>query len=103
MSSADPAWERVHDVAWVEDDARVVVLRLARLDAEPLLLDGPAAEVWRRLEAPVGLDALVADLAHDFDGDPAVVRADVAAFLRDAEAAGVVRPLDPADPADPVA
>jgi hypothetical protein len=98
--SEGPTWARADDVAWVEDDVRVVVLRLARLDAEPLLLDGPAAEVWLRLEEPVGLEALVADLAHDFDGDPDVVRADVTAFLRDAESAGVVRRLlDRADPA----
>lgn len=83
-------FERAADLAWVDDGDRVVVLRLADLAAEPLMLVGPAAEIWRRLDSPVTLEALAGELAAEFAADHDLVSADVASFLGDATAAGAV-------------
>jgi hypothetical protein len=56
-------------------------LALSTVDGEALQAEGPAPEIWDRLEVPVTFDELCDDLARDHDVDPRQVRADVSPFL----------------------
>jgi hypothetical protein len=79
---------------------RVASVLSAEVDGEAVLmnvekgfyfgLDDIGSDVWRRLEQPVGIAALAAALAEDYDGDPAVIEADVIALLSDMAANGLV-------------
>ena len=53
-------------------------------------LDGVARAVWERLEAPATFDEVHAHLVATFEHDPAVIRADLIAFVEDASAEGVI-------------
>ena len=67
-------WRRSQEVAFVDTQDRVVVLRLDSPEAPPLLLAGAAATVWRLLDEPRSARSLHAAAleisAHDEAGDP---------------------------------
>ena len=44
-------------------------------------LDSVAADVWARLASPMSFDALVADLARDYDAPAEVIAADLAPVI----------------------
>ncbi len=56
----------------------------------PLRLDGTAADLWSRLDNPILVDDLVAQMAADYNTDPAHIRFDIDAALRDLATAGVI-------------
>lgn len=63
------------------------------MDAEKGLyfeLDPIGTDVWRRLESPILVADLVADLTRDYDATPAEVERDVLALLNDMAAHGLV-------------
>ncbi len=66
-----------------------VVLVAAHGDV-PLRLEGTAADLWSRLDQPVLVDDLVAQMAIDYNADPAHIRFDIDAALRDLAVAGVI-------------
>ncbi|HEY0836221.1 MAG TPA: PqqD family protein [Azospirillum sp.] len=82
---------RVHRVANVlsaEVDGEAVLMSIEK--GFYFGLDDIGSDVWRRLEEPVGVAALAAALAEDYDGDPAVIEHDVLALLSDMAANGLV-------------
>ncbi|MBF0375281.1 MAG: PqqD family protein, partial [Alphaproteobacteria bacterium] len=44
-------------------------------------LDAIGSDIWRRLEQPIRVDALCADLARDYDAPDETIAADVLALL----------------------
>ena len=81
-------WRHSPDAAWVDSGHRVMALDLGRAGARPLSLEGVAAVIWRALDAPQSVDALVERLAADFDDvSPDEMRGDVASFLSELGAA----------------
>ncbi len=50
MSDAAQVVARRADVAWIDSDDRVVVVRLHDLTRPPVILDHSAAEIWRALD-----------------------------------------------------
>lgn len=68
------------------------VLVMAPDALEPMFLPAPGDSIWRLLVAPRTVDELVAELLPQFDGDRALMGADVAAFVADLEHLGLVRP-----------
>lgn len=81
------------DLAWVDDDERVVVVRLADPAADPLVLAGSAAVVWRAIGDGPGRrsEEVVAEVAAAYDLDPDVVADDVRSLLHDALGWGILR------------
>lgn len=55
-------------------------------------LDAIGTDVWRRLEAPILVADLVADLTRDYDAPRAEVERDVLALLRQLAEHGLVTP-----------
>lgn len=78
------------DVAWVDTDDRIVVLRLADLDQAPLVFEGTAAVIWLGLQHPIAVDDLAEALAEEFAAPVDAVRADVVTWLDEAVGLGVV-------------
>lgn len=58
---------------------------------EALVLNHTAAAIWRALERPLTLTALVDELAATFGQDPTAIRADVTAGVETLVALDVVR------------
>jgi signal transduction histidine kinase len=85
-------WHHSPDAAWVDRGDRVMALDLARPGARPQALEGVAAVIWRLLDQPRSVDALLEALATDFAGaDPDRMRHDVEQFLSDLAVAGLAR------------
>ncbi|HYH21262.1 MAG TPA: PqqD family peptide modification chaperone [Azospirillum sp.] len=80
--------QRVADVLSAEVDGEAVLMSIEK--GFYFGLDDIGSDVWRRLEEPVGVAALAAALAEDYDGDPAVIEHDVIALLTDMAANGLV-------------
>ncbi|PJJ65645.1 coenzyme PQQ synthesis protein D (PqqD) [Compostimonas suwonensis] len=94
-------WRRAEHVAAVDSGDRVVVLDLADpASATPQALAGSAAAIWRAIgtdaDGTGGRDteAIVAHVAGSYAVEPAAVRADVEAFLRELRARALVREID---------
>ncbi len=49
-----------------------------------------ARRIWEMLESPVTLEHLLVELGREFEGDPAVMRADVVAFVESLQQQGLV-------------
>jgi hypothetical protein len=58
--------------------------------AEYYGLDLVATDIWDRLVHPISVAALVLALLNDYDGDPAVIEADVLRLLNAFAAKGLV-------------
>jgi len=77
--------------AAVDDDLVVLSLR----SDSYLAIDRIGRRIWELLESPRRFDDLVVLLAEEFRADPAVVAADVSAFLDELEAEGMVNATSP--------
>lgn len=53
-------------------------------------LDEIGSDVWKHIERPIAIKALVARLAEEYDGDPTVIERDVRALLSEMAASGLV-------------
>ncbi|MDF2144146.1 hypothetical protein [Knoellia sp. p5-6-4] len=62
MTRNDAAWSRSADVAFVDDDERIVLLDLGNPPCRPRLLKGPTAAIWRLLRRPRTLSSLMHEL-----------------------------------------
>lgn len=56
--------------------------------------DDIASDIWRRIEQPRHVEALIADLTNDYDGDEARITEDVLALLDHLQHEGLVRITD---------
>lgn len=73
------------DVAWTSDTARVVALDLVDPSARPFALEDTASVVWTQIAeaGEITVDDLLSTLYEAFEGDPAVIRADVERLIDD--------------------
>jgi hypothetical protein len=78
------------DVAWVDSGDRVVLVRLADPGLEPVVLEGTAAELWLALAEHPTLEGLVGDVAARYEAPAEALAADVAAFVEDLRARGLL-------------
>lgn len=58
-------------------------------------IDRIGRRIWELLESPWLVDDLIAVLATEFDADPSVIAADLAAFLHELERDGMVNAVTP--------
>jgi Coenzyme PQQ synthesis protein D (PqqD) len=58
-------------------------------------IDRIGRRIWELLESPWLVDDLIAALATEFDADPSIVAADLAAFLQELEREGMVNAVTP--------
>ena len=86
---------RSPDLAWVDSEDRVVLVRLDDLAAEPLVLSGSAAAVWAATDVPGTVEHLVERVAVAYDSPADVVRDEVAAFVETCVGLGILRAGDP--------
>lgn len=71
-------WSRCPDVAFVDDGNRVVVLALANpWTSRTMLLDGPAAVIWRLLTEPAGTCEVCERIAAIYERSPNSVEREV--------------------------
>jgi pyrroloquinoline quinone biosynthesis protein D len=71
-----------------EIDAEVVVMSLA--SGEFFSLTGTAREIWRLIDGSRDRDALLAELAGNFEAEPAAIAADLDPFLAALGRAGLI-------------
>ncbi|MBM6399148.1 PqqD family protein [Phycicoccus sonneratiae] len=76
------------DTAWLEVDGVVYAAPLP--DGPPVVLDGPGALVWRAVVPGGGLDDVVARVAAEAGTSAEVVAADVASFVDQLLAGGLL-------------
>jgi hypothetical protein len=54
-------------------------------------IDGVGRAIWETLTEPMTIAAVVAQLRQDFDADPAVIEADLIAFVDQMQHEGLIR------------
>jgi hypothetical protein len=77
------AWDIKSEVAWTDQDDRVAVLDLDRLQESPLVLTSTGGSIWRAIDAERDEDAIVLHVAELHEVDPDEIREQVLAFLTD--------------------
>ncbi len=77
-----------HLAAWLEEDGVVYAAPLP--DGPPVVLDGPGAVVWRAVLPGGSLEDVVARVSAEVGASPEVIAADVAAFVDQLVAGGLV-------------
>lgn len=78
------------DLAWVDHDDRITVVRLQALADLPIVLDGTAAALWRALATCATVEALAAAMAEEFDEPAERLRGHVEAWVAEAVGAGLL-------------
>ena len=91
MSAAQERVRQSPELAWVESEDRVVLVRLDDLAAEPLVLSGSAAVIWAAVAEPLALDELVARVAAAYGRPEAEVADEVAGFVESCRQLGIMR------------
>ena len=76
------------EVLWRVAPSHLVI---ATLDDQVHEAVGPAPDIWRAIEQPTAIGALIASLAETHTLAPEQIRDDVIAFLTDLVAAGAVQ------------
>lgn len=76
-------------VAWVESEDRLALVRLDQLALDPLVLEGPAIDLWQ-LADDLTVEELTARAAERYALDELAIAADVRAFLDEAEKLGIL-------------
>jgi len=77
-----------NEIIWRMVDGRVVGLDLR--SSRYFSLNGTAAALWPALQEPVAPEQLRKKLAEEFGVEPAVAEADVASFLEQLRAEGLL-------------
>jgi hypothetical protein len=80
------------DLAWVDHDDRITVVRLQVLADPPIVLDGTAAALWRALATCVTVEALTAAMAEEYDEPTELLRNHVEVWVAEALTAGLLEP-----------
>lgn len=72
MNARDRRWCIAPDIAWVEGEERVALIRTGALAPKPMLVPEPVASLWRSLaERPTTVALLYGVGADLVDDDPA--------------------------------
>ena len=80
MPADERRWRRAPRLAVVRAAGRVAAVRLIDPGLPPIILEGSAAVIWDALSEERSVDALVRELATEFDV-PEQVKPEVDAFL----------------------
>lgn len=94
MAQQEARYERNPDFIFrkIVDEAVLVPIRQDVADMDCIYtLNGVGASIWRRLEGPAAVSELLAALEAEYDAEPAVIAADLEAFLGEMAAIGAVR------------
>lgn len=70
---------RSPDIVASDVDGELVLINID--DGKYYGLNPVGSAIWRQLEAPQSMTALVAALTEEFDGDPAIVERETIAFV----------------------
>ncbi len=84
---------RTEDLLSTTVDDELVVLNIRA--GCYVAIDRIGRRIWELLESPWLVEDLIAFLAAEFDADPSIVAADLAAFLYDLERDGMVNAVTP--------
>jgi Coenzyme PQQ synthesis protein D (PqqD) len=87
-------WRQAAQVAQVDSGDRVVLLGLSHLAEHPRVLADSGAVIWRLLAEPASEDELIGSVAEAYDVEPAVVAADVTAFVADLHGLGLLESVE---------
>lgn len=79
---------RAEDALSTEVDGEVICMSVSR--ASYVGFDDVGSDVWRLIEQPIAIEALVARLAESYDGEPAVIEQDVRNLLSEMAKDGLV-------------
>ncbi|HYD63940.1 PqqD family protein [Azospirillum sp.] len=79
---------RRSDVLFAKVDGEMVLMTLDQ--AHYVGLNDTGSDVWKHIERPIAVEALVARLADEYDGDPTVIEREVRALLSEMAANGLV-------------
>jgi len=88
LSSNHTQVRRRSDVLFAEVDGEIILMSLEQ--AYYVGLNDVGNDVWKLIEQLTPIEALVARLAEEYDGDPAVIEQDVRALLSEMAADGLV-------------
>jgi len=94
LAQQEARYERNPDFIFrkIVDEAVLVPIRQDVADMDCIYtLNGVGASVWQHLEGPASVAELQAALEAEYDAEPAVIAADLAAFLGEMAAIGAVR------------
>lgn len=91
---SDPVLTRCAEVVEARISDEEIVL-LGPQSHDYFGLDAVAADVWGRLARPMTFDALVADLAGDYDATEAEIAADLAPVIETLVEGGLIRRAAP--------
>lgn len=80
------------ELAVVDTEDQVVLLRLETLAAPPVVLDDSGADIWRLIDGQRDLDALVGDVAACYGVGPTQVHEDVSSFVAGLRRNGLLAP-----------
>jgi hypothetical protein len=83
-------WRHAARAAYVESDERVVVLDLDRLDRQPVVFEGSAAQIWACLDGDRTEVEVVADLAEAFGVPVEQIAPDIRAFIDQLAGLGLI-------------
>lgn len=87
----DSTWSHSPDVAYVEEEDRVVLIELTRPADPPQILNGSAAAIWLAVDGQRDEDAVIDHVAHAYGVEGVEVAADVRTFLAELDARGLLR------------
>jgi len=85
-----PIWRHKEEIAVVSGDNRAVVLDLDRLDLLPVVLTDTAAAIWQAVDGERDDEAVIAQVAEEFEIDADEVREQILAFLEDLAARDLI-------------
>ncbi len=84
---------RYADLLFSAVDAEMVIFQVKQ-DAY-FSLDEIGADIWHRLEQPIGVGALCEALGRDYEAEPATIHRDVLALLNQMAVAELIRIAPP--------
>jgi hypothetical protein len=86
-------WSHSSDVAYVEEEDRVVLVDLTRPADPPQIFNGSAATIWLAVDGQRDEDAVVAHVAQAYGVEGVEVAVEVRTFLGELDARGLLSPL----------
>lgn len=87
---SDATIVRTSETLATEVDGEIVLISIR--DGRYFGLDQIGSEIWRRLETPKQVSALVTELKDHFDGDAEVIERETLAFLDTLSGSNLVHP-----------
>jgi hypothetical protein len=85
------AWSHAPDVAYVEEEDRVVLVDLRHPADPPQILNGSAATIWLAIDGQRDDEAVIDHVAEAYGVERVEVAEQVRSFLADLDARGLLR------------